>query len=143
LTSAEIAWYNVRKIYGDYTCVTFGNGRIVRAQRNGPNVTRWIAWFVACHQRAVEAAEKKLAAILDKAAFWQAHAQDDWNAHQREMLNRLLDGFEGNLSSSKWAKICKVSQDTASREIAALVSGGILRQVGQGRSTHYELIAPC
>lgn len=55
------------------------------------------------------------------------------------MLNRLLDGFTGNLSSSKWAKICKVSQDTASREIAALVVRGILRQVGHGRSTHYVL----
>lgn len=55
------------------------------------------------------------------------------------MLNRLLDGFTGNLSSSKWAKICKVSQDTASREIVALVARGILRQVGHGRSTHYVL----
>ena len=55
------------------------------------------------------------------------------------MLNKLFDGFEGNLTSSKWAKICKVSQDTASREINALVVGGILRQQGQGRSTHYVL----
>lgn len=69
--------------------------------------------------------------------IWQAHAKDDLNAHQREMLNRLLDGFEGNMTSSKWAKICKVSQDTASREISALVSAGILHQVGRGRSTHY------
>ena len=62
-----------------------------------------------------------------------------FNAHQREMLNRLLDGFEGNLTSSKWAKICKVSQDTASREIADLVSRCILKQEGSGRSTHYVL----
>ena len=55
------------------------------------------------------------------------------------MLNRLFDGFKGNLTSSKWAKICKVSQDTASREINALVAKGILRREGQGRSTHYVL----
>lgn len=110
-----------------------------RAQRGGLDVTRWIAWFVGCHARAVEAAEARLKAILDKATFWQAHAQEDLNAHQRGMLNHLLDGFTGNLSSSKWAKICKVSQDTASREIAALVARGILRQVGHGRSTHYVL----
>lgn len=107
------------------------------AQRNGLDVTRWVTWFAGCHRRAVELAEGRLKSILDKAAFWQAHAKDDLNAHQREMLNRLLDGFEGNMTSSKWAKICKVSQDTASREISALVSAGILHQVGRGRSTHY------
>ena len=114
-------------------------GEIEHAQRNGLDVTRWIAWFVGCHCRAIESAEVRLKSILDKAAFWQAHAKDDLNVHQRVMLNRLLDGFQGNMTSSKWAKICKVSQDTASREIAALVSAGMLRQVGQGRSTHYEL----
>jgi len=109
------------------------------AQRNGLDVTRWIAWFVGCHARAIASAETKLKSILDKAAFWQVHAKDDLNAHQREMLNRLLDGFEGNMTSSKWAKICKVSQDTASREISSLVSVGILHQIGQGRSTHYMI----
>lgn len=112
---------------------------IERAQRNGRDVTHWVSWFVGCHRRAVESAEKKLAGILNKAAFWQAHAKLDMNAHQREMLNRLLDGFEGNMTSSKWAKICKVSQDTASREIVALVGSGLLQQVGKGRSTHYVL----
>jgi len=110
------------------------------AQRNGRDVTRWIAWFLGCHRRAVESAERSLEKILNKAAFWQAHATDELNAHQHEMLNRLLDGFEGNLSSSKWAKICKVSQDTASREIAVLTERGVLRQVGQGRGTHYGLV---
>jgi len=109
------------------------------AQRNGLDVTRWIAWFVGCHARAIAASESRLKSILYKATFWQTHAKDDFNAHQREMLNRLLDGFEGNMTSSKWAKICKVSQDTASREISALVVAGIMRQVGQGRSTHYEM----
>ena len=103
-------------------------------------MTRWIAWFVQCHRRAIESAQVRLEAILVKARFWQTQGAAKFNAHQREMLNRLLDGFVGNLSSSKWAKICKVSQDTASREIADLVSRRILRQEGSGRSTHYVLM---
>ena len=110
-----------------------------RAQRGALDVTRWVKWFLGCHLRAVKSAETQLAAILDKADFWREHASDGFNENQREMLNRLFDGFEGNLTSSKWAKICKVSQDTASREINALVEKDILRQEGQGRSTHYVL----
>ena len=109
------------------------------AQRGSMDVTRWVKWFLGCHLRAVKSAGTQLAAILAKADFWREHAADDLNANQRTMLNKLFDGFEGNLTSSKWAKICKVSQDTASREINVLVTGGILRQQGQGRSTHYVL----
>lgn len=109
------------------------------AQRNSLDVTQWIAWFVQCHRRAIESAQVRLESILAKARFWQTQCAAKFNAHQHEMLNRLLDGFEGNLTSSKWAKICKVSQDTASREIADLVSRCILKQEGSGRSTHYVL----
>ena len=110
-----------------------------RAQRNSLNVTRCVSWFLSLHSRALDSAAKSLDAILKKARFWRDHAQDDFNAHQRKVLNMLLDGFEGNLTSSKWAKICKVSQDTAAREIAPLVSSGVLRQEGAGRSTHYVI----
>ena len=79
----------------------------------------------------------------DPSRFWNAHASDELTANQRAMLNRLFDGFKGNLTSSKWAKICKVSQNTASREINALVAKGILRREGQGRSTHYALREEC
>ena len=109
------------------------------AQRNSLDVTRWVGWFLSLHSRALDSAAKSLDVILKKARFWRDHAQDDFNAHQRKMLNMLLDGFEGNLTSSKWAKICKVSQDTAAREIAPLVSSGVLRQEGAGRSTHYVI----
>ena len=109
------------------------------AQRNSLDVTRWVSWFLTLHSRALDSAAKSLEAILKKARFWRDHAQDDFNAHQRKVLNMLLDGFEGNLTSSKWAKICKVSQDTAAREIAPLVSSGVLRQEGAGRSTHYVI----
>jgi Fic family protein len=116
---------------------------IERAQRGTLDVTRWIRWFLCCHRRAVGTAEVRLGSILAKAEFWNAHASDELTANQRAMLNRLFDGFKGNLTSSKWAKICKVSQDTASREINALVAKGILRREGQGRSTHYALREEC
>ena len=109
------------------------------AQRNTLDVTRWVKWFVGCHSRAVAAAESQLAGILSKAEFWRLHGADNLSGNQRRMLNMLFDGFEGNLTSSKWAKICKVSQDTAFREIQGLVAKGILMQVGNGRSTHYVL----
>ena len=112
---------------------------VERAQRGTLDVTRWVKWFLGCHRRAVDAAEEQLASIFAKAEFWRAHAGDELTANQRAMLNRLFDGFTGNLTSSKWAKICKVSQDTASREINALVVKDILRQEGRGRSTHYVL----
>ena len=112
---------------------------IERAQRGNLDVTRWIKWFLGCYHRAVFAAEGRLRAILSKAEFWNVHASDELTANQRTMLNMLFDGFKGNLTSSKWAKICKVSQDTASREINALVDKSILRREGQGRSTHYVL----
>ena len=112
---------------------------IEHAQRNSLDVTRWILWFLGCHARAIASAEERLAMILAKAKFWSRHASDDFNEHQREMLNRLLDGFDGNLTSSKWAKICKVSQDTANREIKPLVAAGVLHREGSGRSTHYVI----
>ena len=113
---------------------------IERAQRGTLDVTGWLKWFLLCHQRALETANVQLNAILTKAEFWQHHATDNLTKNQRLILNKLFDGFEGNLTSSKWAKICKVSQDTASREINVLISMGILRQKGQGRSTHYVLV---
>jgi Fic family protein len=109
------------------------------AQRNTLDVTRWVKWFLDCHYRAVKFAEERLSAVLSKADFWNRHSLDVFNENQRMMLNRMFDGFVGNLTSSKWAKICKVSQDTASREINALVRNRILRKEGNGRSTHYVL----
>ena len=110
-----------------------------RAQRGTLDATRWVKWFLDCHRRAIGAAEIQLSSILVKADFWREHTSEEFTPNQRRMLNMLFDGFEGNLTSSKWAKICKVSQDTASREINALTAKGILRQEGQGRSTHYVL----
>jgi Fic family protein len=81
-----------------------------------------------------------LESVLAKAKFWEQHSQTTLNDRQRLMLNKLLDGFEGKLTSSKWAKIAKCSQDTAIRDIQDLINKGILRKEAEGgRSTNYEL----
>jgi Fic family protein len=84
--------------------------------------------------------EDILKAVLFKAKFWEQHRETELNSRQRLMLNKLLDGFDGKLTSSKWAKIAKTSPDTALRDIQDLIAKGILRKEAQGgRSTSYEL----
>jgi Fic family protein len=103
-------------------------------------VTPWLEWFLGCLNRAFDATEKTLGSVLHKAHFWETHANTQLNDRQRLMLNKLLDGFEGKLTSSKWAKIAKTSQDTALRDISDLVERGILtKDTGGGRSTSYSL----
>lgn len=111
-------------------------------QRGDLDITGWLIWFLACLDGALDGAEGMLASILAKDGFWQRHGADTFNARQRQMLNRLLDGFEGKLTSSKWASIAKTSQDTALRDIDDLVRRGILiRDPKGGRSSSYSLAA--
>ena len=96
-------------------------------------------WFLGCLGRAIDGAESTLKTVLEKARFWESHADASFNERQRLVLNRLLDGFEGKLTSSKWAKLAKCSQDTASHDIADLVKRGILtKDAAGGRSTSYS-----
>lgn len=111
------------------------------AQKGTLDVTPWLRWFLACLDRAFDRAETTLEVVLKKARFWEAHAQKDFNERQRAILNQLLDGFEGKLTSSKWAKLAKCSQDTALRDIDDLLRRGILgKEAAGGRSTSYSLI---
>ncbi len=114
---------------------------ILEQTQNGTSdVTPWMEWFLACLGRAIDGAQTTLAAVLSKARFWQAFRAVAVNERQRLMLNRLLNGFEGKLTTSKWAKIAKCSSDTALRDILDLVERGILvRNPGGGRSTSYAL----
>jgi len=113
-----------------------------RTQKGDLDITEWLKWFLDCLSRAFEGAESILAGVLKKARFWDKHAGDPLNNRQRDMLNRLLDGFEGKLTSSKWAKIEKCSPDTALRDITDLLERGILvKDEGGGRSTSYSLDA--
>lgn len=110
------------------------------SQKGDLDITPWLTWFLDCLQRALDGAETLLGAVLDKAAFWKGVAGQPLNARQRQMLNRLLDGFEGKLTSSKWAALTKTSPDTALRDISNLVARGLLvREAGGGRSTSYAL----
>ena len=111
-----------------------------RTQHSSGDVTEWMVWFLGCLSRALEAADTTLPDINRKAAFWSRHEQSSFNARQRIVLNRLLDGFEGNLTSTKWATLAKCSQDTALRDLSELASMGVLlKSSSGGRSTHYEL----
>lgn len=104
------------------------------------DVTLWMEWFLACMGRAIDGTQKTLAAVLRKAHFWERLRDIPLNDRQRLLLNRLLDGFEGKLTTSKYAKIAKCSQDTALRDILSLVDRSLLvRSPAGGRSTSYTL----
>lgn len=112
-----------------------------KTQRGDGDITEWLVWFLSCLERALINSSDVLEAVLVKARFWEQHAQTPLNDRQRLMLNKLLDGFVGKLTSSKWAKIAKCSQDTAIRDIQDLIGKGILqKEAAGGRSTNYELI---
>jgi Fic family protein len=115
-------------------------GTLERTQKGSMDVTPWLLWFLDSLQRAVEQAQRTLDAVLTKTRFWQRWASMPLNERQVKVLNRLLDGFEGKLASSKWAALAKCSSDTALRDINDLVGRGVLRKTGAGgRSSSYEL----
>ena len=109
-------------------------------QKDTLDITAWLQWFLGCLDRAFDGAERILANVMKKARFWDAHAAARFNDRQRDVLNRLLDGFEGKLTSSKWAVLEQCSQDTALRDIDDLVQRGVLvKAAAGGRSTSYSL----
>lgn len=111
-----------------------------RTQKGELDVTPWMEWFLVCLGRAIEGAQGTLESVLFKARFWESVSTATLNDRQRTVLTRLLDGFEGKLTTSKWAKLTKSSQDTAARDIARLIEQGILvRNAGGGRSTSYSM----
>jgi len=113
------------------------------SQRGGMNITNWIAWFLACLERAIDSADQILASVLHKARLWQKINARPVNDRQRLVINRMLGDFKGFLSTSKYAKLAKCSTDTALRDIRELLAGGILvPNSAGGRSTSYRLANP-
>jgi Fic family protein len=111
-----------------------------RTQKGTTDITAWMQWFLETLGEALAAAERALHKVLRKAEFRKSVANLPLNERQRAMLNRLLEGFEGKLTTSKWAKLTKTSQDTAARDIAKLIELGVLvRNPEGGRSTSYML----
>jgi Fic family protein len=111
-----------------------------RTQKGTMDVTPWMEWFLGCLGRAIDGAQMTLSTVLDKARFWDRIKAVQLNDRQRSVINRLLDGFEGKLTTSKYAALAKCSQDTAHRDILALIADGVLiRNQEGGRSTSYSL----
>jgi len=112
-----------------------------RVQHNSGDITEWLDWFLLCLKNSILASENTLQKTLRKTEFWKTHENTEFNERQRLVLNKLFDGFDGKLKSSKWAKMAKCSPDSALRDIKDLIEKGILQQEKQGgRSTNYELI---
>jgi Fic family protein len=117
-------------------------GILERTQRGTMDVTPWMEWFLGCLTRAVEGARTALSGVIGKARYWEQVRDVSMNDRQRLIVSRLLEGFEGKLTTSKWAALTKSSQDTALRDIQQLVERGVLvRNQAGGRSTSYSLAA--
>jgi Fic family protein len=111
-----------------------------KTQKGDLNITNWMRWFLQCLINALNSTEEVLIKVLFKGNFWQLHSKTLINERQKKLINKLLDGFDGKLTSSKWAKIAKCSKDTAIRDINDLIEKEILRkEEAGGRSTNYEL----
>jgi Fic family protein len=114
-----------------------------KSQKGTLDITRWIEWCLGCLRRSINASEELLEAVLVKDRFWKTHAGQSFSERQRRVINRLVDGFEGKLTSSKWAKLAKCSADTALRDIHDLLEKRILvKEQAGGRSTSYVLKLP-
>lgn len=124
----------IREERGDYYRI------LEQTQRGTMDVTAWMEWFLACLTRAIEDAQSALSGVMDKARYWEKLRDVPLNDRQRLVINELLEGFEGKLTSSKWAALTKSSTDTALRDIQQLVERGVLvRSSAGGRSTSYSL----
>jgi Fic family protein len=111
-----------------------------KTQKGTLDITPWLSWFLGCLGRAFEGTEVALGKVLRKARFWDRHARARLNERQRDIVDRLLEGFDGKLTTTKWATIEKCSHDTALRDLQDLIEQGLLKKdPGGGRSTSYSL----
>ena len=112
-----------------------------KTQKGDLDITGWIVWFLNCLLNALKSSETLLSKVIFKHYFWSKNALRLENERQKKVLTMLLDGFKGKLTTTKWAKICKCSQDTALRDIRDLIEKKILYKLpGGGRSTAYNII---
>jgi Fic family protein len=112
-----------------------------KTQKGNLDITEWLVWYLNCLDRALDATDARLKTVLKKTAFWDKHSRTEVNERQRKVVNKLFDGFEGKLTSTKWAKMTKCSSDTALRDIQDLIKKKILKSDGSGgRSAGYVLL---
>ena len=111
-----------------------------KTQKGELDITEWVKWFLSCLINALKSTDIILTKVLFKADFWTKHSKTNLNERQKKLINKLLDGFEGKMTSSKWAKIAKCSKDTAIRDINDLIYKDLIqKETAGGRSTNYEL----
>jgi Fic family protein len=126
----------IRKERNDYYFI------LEQTQRGSMDITIWLQWFFGCLERAYASTEQSLSRILQKADFWKSNAAVNFNTRQHSIINKLLDGFEGKLTTAKYAKITKCSRDTALRDVTDLIEKGILiKEEGLGKNTSYVLVS--
>jgi len=114
--------------------------QLERTQRTSHDITDWLEWFLGCLGRAIERADEALSIVMHKARTWERINSEPLNERHRKVINRLLDGFKDNLTTSKYAKLAKCSEDSALRDIKTLVERGVLvKNEAGGRSTSYSL----
>jgi Fic family protein len=117
-------------------------GILERTQKGTMDVTAWMEWFLSCLTRAIEGSQTALSGVVERARYWEKLRDQPLNERQRLVINRMLEGFEGKLTTSKWSTLTKSSNDTALRDIQQLVERGVLvRNAAGGRSTSYSLAA--
>lgn len=110
-----------------------------KTQKGSMDITNWLVWFLENLLLAINSSEDILKGVLKRAEFWQKNINITFNERQKKVLNRFMDDFKGNLTTTKWAKMCNCSQDTATRDVSDLIDKKILKKLGTGRSTHYVL----
>ena len=108
-----------------------------KTQKGTLDITNWLLWFLENLLISIQNSNELLGNVLKKAEFWQKHLGTSFNDRQRKILNKLFDGFEGHLTSSKWAKICNCSQDSSSNDINDLIDKKIFKKIGKAKNTHY------
>lgn len=111
-----------------------------RTQKWSLDITNWLEWFLENLLTSINSSDEILASVLQKAKFWQKHSEITFNERQRKILNRVMDDFQGNLTTQKWAKMGNCSQDTATNDINDLIDKKILKRLGSARNTHYKII---
>ncbi|MCQ2754888.1 MAG: Fic family protein [bacterium] len=110
-----------------------------QTQKGSMDITNWLVWFLENLLNAIKSSDEILKDVLKRAEFWNKNSQVIFNERQKKVLNRFMDDFKGNLTTTKWAKMCNCSQDTATIDIKDLISKKILKKVGDGRNTHYVI----
>ncbi|MBR1753584.1 Fic family protein [bacterium] len=108
-------------------------------QKGSVDITEWLKWFLTNLEISIDNSDSLLNNVFEKSNFWKVNRNVIFNERQKKILDKLFDDFEGNLTTTKWAKICGCSQDTATRDIQDLINKNILEKIGQAKSTHYVI----